>query len=356
MYRPRPLETLDPRARVVFDHALTARLHALDSRDTLLIIADSAATLDSLQPLLAPFADQFPIQHMITNPQPIPDTSDLPAALGWENPDHWQRMNLTDRWARILAALDAAAPLDHSGWLVMPAHDAIYTAELLSKLIRFSEHHARNGLPAAVSPYTYFQHSVIPGVDIPQDVIDLVNLAFGRDSLFRWKMRLDRVQGFWGKMGLIPFGMCAPLRNAVDTDVWEDDLQIDSKLRRLGYGVHALWESVPALYRQALPVFDRDGVRRVITRTLHYSLNIPGADVSTLTRPLDVFGQLQKISPRFRRLNREIEAMIAECHAEIRQRLDHYGCSWVDWGAYRYVMRVGDPAVQVLRSNFQPRL
>jgi hypothetical protein len=140
--------------------------------------------------------------------------------------------------------------------------------------------------------------------------------------------------------------MCEPLRRVVDTDVWEDDLQIDTKLRRLGYGVRVLWESDPALYRQALPVFDRDGVRRVIERTLHYSLNIPGGS-SLLDAPLDGFGRLQLLSPRFRRLNRELDILIQDCRDEIRVRLARYGCSWVDWGAYRYVMRVGDPAVQV---------
>ena len=29
------------------------------------------------------------------------------------------------------------------------------------------------------------------------------------------------------------------------------------------------------------------------------------------------------------------------------QRLGRYGLSWVDWGTYRYVVRVGDPLVQV---------
>ncbi len=346
MYRPRPEE---PRARAVFDYALNGRLNALDSRDALLIIANSPETLDSLQPCLAPFANQFPIHSTISNPIIQPDSSDLPTQLEWDPPERWRRYNLTDRWCRILTAMDVAVKMDGFGWLVMPAHDAVYNSELLSKLIRFSETNPQHGLSAAVSPYTYYQHSAIHGLDIPEDVIDMVNIAFGRDSLFRWKIRFDKVQGFWGKMGMIPFGMCEPLRKIVDTDVWEDDLQIDTKLRRLGYGVHALWESDPNLYRQVLPVFDREGVRRVIERTLHYSLNIPGANIgeSTLNIPLDVFGQLQKISARFRHLNHEVEMMIDSCNREIQARLQRYGCSWVDWGAYRYVMRVGDPAVQV---------
>jgi hypothetical protein len=346
MYRPRPTES---RACTVFDYTLNARLKALDSRDILLIIANSTETLESLQPCLAPFIDQFPIQNLIVNPSTQPHSTDLPEKMDWDTPEHWRQYRLTDRWCRILAALEIAGKIDSPGWLVMPAHDAVYNAEMLSKLIRFSESHTQNGLPAAVSPYTYYQHSAVPSADIPDNVIDMLNMAFGRDSLFRWKIRLDQVQGFWGKMGMIPFGMCEPLRKIVDTDVWEDDLQIDSKLRRLGYGVHALWESDPTLYRQALPVFDRAGVWRVIERTLHYSLNIPSATIgeSTLNRPLDILGQFQKLSPRFRRLNREVEAIIMECNAEIRTRLDRYDCSWVDWGAYRYVMRVGDPAVQV---------
>jgi hypothetical protein len=34
----------------------------------------------------------------------------------------------------------------------------------------------------------------------------------------------------------------------------------------------------------------------------------------------------------------------------MRARVKRYGCSWVDWGAYRYVARPRDPAVEVWKQ------
>jgi hypothetical protein len=181
-----------------------------------------------------------------------------------------------------------------------------------------------------------------------------MNTAFGRDTLFPWKIRLDRVQAFWGKTGMMPFGMCAAVRNQVEKTVWEDDLEIDSAIRQLGYGVHCWWVGDKSIYRQAPPVFDRNGLRRVIERTLHYSLNIPGGAIgaSTLNFRLDIFGQIWRwINPRFARNNAEAEKLIIECNTDIQARLERYGASWVDWGAYRHVMRVGDPAVEVWKRE-----
>jgi hypothetical protein len=99
-------------------------------------------------------------------------------------------------------------------------------------------------------------------------------------------------------------------------------------------------------------VFSREDAKTVIMRTLHYSLNIPGQGASKLNFPLGALGRLRRrVSPSFARWNAEAEALIAECVAEIAPRLARYGASWVDWGAYRYVARVGDPAVEVWRRR-----
>ena len=184
-------------------------------------------------------------------------------------------------------------------------------------------------------------------MDIPGDIIDALNAAFARDSWLRWRLRSGQYQGFWGKMGMIPFGICGAVRDRVETMVWEDDLEIDRVIREAGYGLYCHYIANPAHYRQALPVFDRAGLHAVIERTLHYSLNIPG-ETSLLQRPLDRVGQVHKwLSPRFSHALDLSEALTAECSTEIEGRLKRYGMSWVDWGAYRYAVRVGDPLVQV---------
>jgi hypothetical protein len=271
----------------------------------------------------------------------------MPTRCEWHDPAAWQRYEMTDRWARILYALDAVRQLDQPGYLIMPAHDAVWGEGLLDMLIKLSQQHVKNGQPAAVSPYPSMQHSPVPGVDIPQEIIDALNAAFARDSSLPPRLESGEYQAFWGKMGMIPFGMCREIARRVEPIVWEDDLEIDRAIREAGYTAAACWISDPSLYHQALPVFDRAGLRAVINRTLHYSLNIPG-DTSVLTRPLDAAGEARKrIDPRFRQGIELSEAITAECQAEIAERLRRYGASWVDWGAYRYVVRVGDPLVQV---------
>jgi len=351
MYKPRPTEA---RERIVFDFTLNSRLSQLESQDAVLFICDSQETINSL----AHFQAEYPQLRMvaaIANPAPWDgQTPDTPRRLNWEVPDEWRRYATTDRWARIAFALHVGSLIESPGYLIMPAHDAIWGEGLLSRLVQFSERHRRGGLPAAVSPYTYYQHSPVSGADIPQDIIDLMNTAFGRDLLFSWKIRLDKVQAFWGKMSMMPFGMCRAVREKMEKFVWEDDLEIDGVIRRLGYGVHCWWVSDPQVYRQAPPVFGRDGLRNVIERTLHYSLNIPGSAVgaSTLNFPLGFWGQLRRlIDRRFAAKNAEAERLIAECNMAIQEHLEQYGASWVDWGAYRYVMRVGDPGVEVWKGG-----
>jgi len=352
MYRPRPQEA---RARRVFDFALNSRLDELSRYDraAVLLICDSQDTMDSFANLPGAYP-RLMFVNAITNPEPvIPSARDVYAATPvrgeWKNPQYWRRYSLTDRWARITFALEVARQLGNSGYLIMPAHDAVWGTGLLAMLIRLSQRHAKNGLPAAVSPYPRDQHSAVPGIEIPQEIIDALNAAFSRDSWLWWRLRSGHYQAFWGKMGMIPFA-CSNVLDHVDTMIWEDDLEIDSVLRERDYSVVTRM-TTPALYRQALPVFDLVSLRTVIERTLHYSLNIPG-ETSLLTRPLDRIGRLhRRISPRFSRALALSEAITAECRGEIDARLKRYGMSWVDWGAYRYVARVGDPLVQVWKYD-----
>jgi hypothetical protein len=346
IYRPRPAAG---REQCVFDWTLLSRLSKLSRSDAVLLICDSLQTVESLAHLRADFP-LVRIAAIIANPLPAEGSISTPYTLNWDSPESWRRYQTTDRWARLDAALEAGSLLHTPGYLIMPAHDAVWGNTLLERLLSFSRQHARGGQPAAVSPYTYHQHSSVPGADIPADVIDLMNTAYGRDSLFRWKIRFNRVQQFWGKMSLMPFAICGHVRERAAKDMLEDDLVMDRVIREVGYNARCTWISEPAVYRQALPVFDPSGVRGVIERTLHYSLNIPEAAIgsSTLNFPLDWIGQLRRITDsRFARLNTEAEAIIAECTAMISQRLQHYGASWVDWGNYRYVVRVGKPAVEV---------
>jgi hypothetical protein len=354
MYRPRPAPG---RERIVFDFTLHSRLSKLGARDAVLFICNSQETADSL----GEFQSAYPhllIVSAITNPSRytvVP--GDTPHKLGWQQPASWQRYAKTDRWARIDFALDAASRISTPGYLIMPAHDAVWGEKLLPWLVRLSQRYAQNGQPAVVSPYTYFQHSPVPGASIPPEIIHLLNTAFSRDTLFPLKLRFDRLQAFWGKMGLLPFGVCGPLRQHAAQYIWEDDLEIDRALRELGFGVRCAWAWNPAVYRQALPVFDPADVRRVIERTLHYSLNIPSDTLgsSSLNIPLGPLGRLRAVvSPRFRRYNPQAERLIADCTDEIQKRLETLGASWVDWGDYRYVMRVGHAEVEVWR--YEPNL
>jgi len=351
MYRPRPKTVHE---QVVFDSTLRSRLSELSSKDAVVFVCDSQATIHSLTCFEAEFPQLF-MAAVITNPLPFKGKSgNTPSELQWEVPDQWQRMEMTDRWARIDTALQIGSLMKSSGYLLMPAHDAVWGKGLLSELENVSYRYAKQGLPAAVSPYTYYQHSAVEGAKIPKDVINLMNVALNRDSGFRRKIQRDAVQAFWGKMSMTPFGMCGAIREHSEKTLWEDDLDIDRIIRELGYGLRCMWVNDPAIYRQAPPVFDRDGIRKVLERNLHYSLHIPShpAGGSGLLEPLDWRGRLKTIiEPRFRRVNHEAEMMITECATGIEKRLEHFGASWVDWGAYRYVARRRDPVVEVWRRQ-----
>ncbi len=347
MYRPRPPED---RERAVFDFTLRSRLSKLSPDDAVLLLSDSTATVDSFRPLIDAYPTLLAVALIVNPALEIDKISDTPRRCAWSEPESGQRYRTTDRWARIDAALQVGAQLGSDGMLALPAHDAVWGDDLLPRLRRFAVENGKAGLPAAVSPYTPYPHSAVPGADILADIIDLMNVTLVRDPSFRQKLQAGQVQGFWGKMGLLPFGLCAALRAEVDQGVWEDDLEIDGALRALGYGVRSLWVSDPFVYRQAPPVFDLEGVRRVVDRTLHYSLCV-GPRASALTQPSDPLRRLAaQVKPRFGQLVAQGEALIAECSALIDARLSRYGASWVDWGAYRYVARVGDPYVEVWRQ------
>jgi hypothetical protein len=355
MYRPRPT---DPRARYVFDYALRSRLAELAATDgaAVLLICRDEETAASLSPVLA----NYPALQVIValaNPEPVENAGDAqtPWLVGWDVPERWQRYTLTDRWARILVALDVARRLGEGGFLVMPANDAVWGSGLLVWLLHLSRQHGRNGQPAAISPYTPWQHAPVPGLAIDPQIINALNAAFNRDASLRARMQAGQGQAFWGKMGVLPFGVCDLLYRQVERGAWEDDLEIDRVLKEVGYGVRAVWVAQRALYHQALPVFNRDDLRRVFERTLHYSLNIPTTPPgghSLLNAPLDPMMALQRqVSPRFDAALTLSESIVAECNVHIRERLALYSLSWVDWGAYRYVVRVGDPWVQVWKSD-----
>lgn len=358
MYKPRPVE---PLARRVFDFTLISRLTELSQykNSAVIYLCADEETIASLSHLPAKYPEIQSL-FLIVNPaiqelSPRDSESRTPYTCGWEVPDQWQRYALTDRWARIRHALELSSTFTHNDYLIMPAHDAVWGRGLLDRLVRLSAVHATNGMPAAVSPYTSHQHSRIPGADIPQFAIDAVNVAFGRDLSLLWKISRGNYQSFWGKMGMIPFSMCADILRLADPRVWEDDLEIDRAIREAGFRVRAMWVQNANLYRQTLPVFDENGVRAVLDRTLHYSLNLPGqslGDSSLLMRPLSLPLRLRrKIDTHYARALDLTERLARECLAAAADRIARTGVSWVDWGNYRYVVRVGDPFVQVWKKN-----
>lgn len=357
MYRSRPTMS---RERRVFDYALASRLAELSRHAAaVFFICNNEATVSSLAHLPAAYP-RVMMLAALANPQPVAaapsaDDTEIPFRCDWPDPGGWRQYMMTDRWARIGYALNVAARLTEPGYLILTAHDAIWGRGLLRKLLRFSHEAARNGLPAAVSPFTPYHHSSVPGVDIPQPIIDALNAAWSRDTRLRRKLQSGDYQGFWGKTGLLPFALCEVVLRDAGIGAWEDDLEIDRALRAAGYATRSLWIDAPARYRQALPVFDRAGLRRVIERTLHYSLPIPGAfpgATSLLNQPLDAITRRRlRLSPRFARAVALSEQVIAECNAEIAARVKRYGWSWVDWGAYRHAIRPGDPWVRVWKHD-----
>ncbi|MCA9904601.1 MAG: hypothetical protein KC547_12170 [Anaerolineae bacterium] len=331
------------RERAIFDDNLRARLGALTAQDSVLFICNSDTTRDSLQPLAADFP-QLTIQYVVTNPEPNPQPRQIPFDCQWEMPAAWQQMTMSDRWARILCALDTAAKQASSGYLVMPAQDAAYSRELLLRLIDTSQAEA---VPCAISPRTRLAQASQPGTSAAQiEIADLHNAAFDRAALEA--ICETGGQGFWGKLGLIPFVLCKPLLAQVETHTWEDDLEIDRVLADLGCVARCVEIDDPALFRLVPPVFDRAQVHAIIERHLHYSLKIPGEKQSALWSAPSSRSQLRAQSePTYALRLAEAENMIADCERDMHARVARYGASWVDWGGYRYVARPRDPVVEV---------
>jgi hypothetical protein len=343
LYRPRPSE---PRARAAFDHAFRARLSTLDGQDGLLLLANAPESAASVAPLLAE-RPQVRAAALVVNPAPLSGAADTPAALGWDTPERWRPFATTDRWARLLAALAVAEQLGPQGWLALPALDAVYRRPLLTWLEAQAAALGQGG-PAAVSPVTPYQHAPVPGLRIPPVVIDALNSAFNRDARLRLRLASGEAQGVWGKMSLISRAALPGLAAQLDTTVWEDDKELDRALRARGLPTRGLWLRDAALYHQSPPVFDRAGLKAVLARTLHYSLNIPAAvpaGSSFLAAPPPRFGAEDSIW--YHEGRQLADTLIAECLAEIAGRVAQHGASWVDWGAYRYVARIGAPGVEV---------
>lgn len=354
MYRPRPDE---PNARLVFDAALRARLSALDERDAVLFICNSEETAGSLAPVLDHFS-YLRCRFALVNPTLASSALQTytPFQCGWHQPERWQRMTHTDRWARLRFALQAGATLQ-GGWLVMPAHDAIYHRPLLDLLSSHSEKAAQKGARAAVSPYTPYQHSATSGVTVNAAtyaaVIEAMNAGFARDRHFRRRIVQGNAQRFWGKMSLLPFELCAPVLNHADIGIWEDDKEIDRALRDGGWGQEGVWVSDWHLFRQSPPVFNWHDLKGVFMRYLHYSLNIPApVSPSVLNQPLDhVLRRQRRQQPRYRRAIDRASALVNACNEAIAANLAHCGASWVDWGNYRYVARPSDADVEVWKRQ-----
>lgn len=346
LYQPRPV---NPKARAVFDHALRARLSALTGEDGLLLLVNAPDTLASVSSLL----DEYPLPRraaLIVNPAPRKSALDTPSVLGWEAPERWRPLATTDRWARLLAAFEAAAQIGGHGWLALPALDAVYGRPLLDWLVAQSQ--ALGGQrPAAVSPVTPLQHYPLPEVRIPPLIINALNAAFNRDETLPARLADGSAQGLWGKLCLIPRAACTAILERAETDIWEDDREIDRVLRGAGWTTRGLWLRDPARYHQTPPVFDRDDLKAVILRTLHYSLHLPAAvpaGTSILVQPTRPFSAEDSIW--YVEARRLADAVTAECLDQIAARVARWGASWLDWGAYRHVARIGDPAVEVWRK------
>ncbi|MBK8021423.1 MAG: hypothetical protein IPK19_08310 [Chloroflexi bacterium] len=358
LYRARPR---DLAACAVFDYALRSRFDevARSDRGAVLFLCADEDVASSLDPILEGYPALRTAWAVINPPVLVPGSEDAdsttPTRAHWDDAGCWTQMAYSDRWARIRFALDVGMRLNAPAALIMPAHDAVWGRGLLNRLVAASHRYGTASTPAAVSPYTPYAHGPVPGVDLPDWAIDAINAAFNRDFWLRWRMARGRYQSFWGKTGLIPSVLCAEVLRRADPRVWEDDLEIDRAIREAAGPVRALWIGNPRLYRQVLPIFDEVALRRVIDRTLHYSLNIPAktlAGSSLLMTELAWPLRLRRILDR--RYDRAIalaDRLAADCLSDARARLASTGMTWIDWGNYRYVVRPGDPFVQVWFHN-----
>src|SRR5260221_699293 len=144
IYKPRPPEG---RERQVFDFTLASRLSELSRYENaaVVFICRDQSTEDSLAYLCEVYP-RLKILFAQVNPEPIAASprdpyADTPRQCGWESPENWQRYDLTDRRARVTFTLDMARPLTSSGFIIFPAHDAVWSTGLLARSVPFSQRH-----------------------------------------------------------------------------------------------------------------------------------------------------------------------------------------------------------------------
>ncbi|MCS6834866.1 MAG: hypothetical protein NZ750_02475 [Anaerolineae bacterium] len=354
LYQPPP--SSGP-ARLIYEQALHSRLDELSrcEQSGVLLLVDHPRSAEALHEALWR-RPTLRAALVVVNPQPIPKRDlDTPRRCHWPEPARWRLYDMTDRWARLRAALGFAAEL-RIPYLLLPSWDSVWGRGLLAHLERTCLAHAQAGRPAAVSPHTPWQHSPTRGAGVSAAIVRATVAAFNRQGRWLKQLAQGKAQALWGKMSLIPWQAAALLCEKADWRVWEDDRELDAVLQAEGYPVRAVVIEKPALYRQALSVFTEDDLLRLIERHLHYTLDIPDSlarGATLLSAPLSPGSLLweRRHDPRWQQAIRTSERLLAQAQARIRQRLEQYGCSWVDWGRYRLVAQPGQPFVQVWKSS-----
>jgi hypothetical protein len=352
LYQPLPSAGM---AAVALREAMHTRLRTLTGDDALLwlLAANDTAAYEQVRAFARAYPT-VPTYYRFVDPAVYAPEPALAATLGWDDPQvRYHRVNMSDRWARLQAALELGAALGVStrGWLLLPALDAVFGDGLLERMLLLSEHYQIDGIPAAISPFTPYQHAPVRGLEIDPHIIDAYNLAFDRDPATRWLIERGEFQQFWGKCGLLPYAMCETVLREADTGVWEDDREISRVLRDAGYSAHCWWEDDPLVYHQAPPVFSEHDLYTVLVRYLHYSLNIPfgsGKPRSMLNEPVPE-AELARRQSRENLWEAHLlaERLIERGNRLVIDRVKRFGASWVDWGRYRYLATVGQPHVDV---------
>lgn len=301
------------RARGQMMTHFAARCAALHPGDAVLVLAGDAALYPALDAVLIDFP-HLTVRRQVVRPTRTADGS----------------YAQTDRWARIDAALQAAATPGAVS-LLMPALDAVYDRRLIERLL------AVEGPASAWTPCHHAGTGIIAAA---------MNAAFNRDRGFKRRLKTGHTQQFWGKVGMIPGGLCAALRTAVQGDhrVWEDDMAIDRALNALGHPARCLWITDPAVYHLHPPVLTQDDLDRVIDRHLHYALH----GGSGLLLPPDR-AQRRRMAhdADYAAAVMLADERIARAQAALTTRLTTHGESAVIWGGYTITARPGDPFVRI---------
>jgi hypothetical protein len=324
--------------------ALRSRWAALTSADAVLIVAADDASARSFR---AEAWAGVRTETALVNPLALAAPPDTPRRCGWDDAGGWQAAACTDRWARLLFALEVGVCLPAETWMLSPALDAVWGARLLPHLLRFAELHSARGLPAAVSPFTPHQHTT-PGAD--PKAARVVNATVTRDPALRHRIEHNRIQALWGKTMLLPCGLCAALLAGCDRTIFEDDAAVSAAVEAAGYGARCLWMDDAAEYRLTPPIFTQADAEAMVERHIHYGLHIPVTDIggSWLVLPLGDEARARAAhDPAYAQDQAALEGVVASVAGGIRARLGAHGVSWVDWGAYRHVAAVGEPGVEV---------